>query len=294
MTAQGHSNNGGAPAPRPAAQFFRRFFMGLVIGIACITPGLSGGTIAASAGLYEPGLHAITHLHKDFRRGLRFLFPLGLGGLAGVFLLSNVMKLLMAYAPTTVLFVFLGLVAGSIPSFLREANSRGFRRRYLGVALFTFALVLFTERWLLHVLPPAGLPLNTASALLGGAVIAVGTVLPGISSSFLLIQLGIYTPFLEALTSLDLPILFAVAAGCGTVALGLVFAADWVFRRFRGYAYYAVLGFLAGSVMAVFPGFSSVPWRLAADLALFAVSSLGCWQLMRKAPREHVDNEDIR
>ncbi len=284
MTVQTRSHRSGAP--RPAAQFFRRFFMGLVIGIACITPGLSGGTIAASAGLYEPGLHAITHLHKDFKRGLRFLFPLGLGGLAGVFLLSNVMKLLMARAPTTVLYVFLGLVAGSIPSFLREANSQGFRKRYLGAALATFGLVIFIELWLGHVLPPAGLPLNAATALLGGAVIAVGTVIPGISSSFLLIQLGIYAPFLEALTSLNLPILFAVAAGAGTVALGLVFAADWVFKRFHGFGYYAVLGFLVGSVVGVFPGFAGTPWRVAGDLALFAVSALGCWRLMCRVPPE--------
>ena len=47
-------------------EILRRFGAGLIIGIACITPGLSGGVIAASAGLYEPALHAITHLFKQF------------------------------------------------------------------------------------------------------------------------------------------------------------------------------------------------------------------------------------
>lgn len=270
-------------SPGTAAKFFRRFFMGLVIGIACITPGLSGGMIAASSGLYEPGLHALTHLHRDFRRGFRFLFPLGLGGLTGVFLFSNLMKFLMVRAPTTILYVFLGLVAGSLPSFLQEANRRGFRKRWLGVGFATFALVVFVEFLLGRVLPPAGLPLNMMTALLGGALIAVGTVIPGVSSSFLLIQLGIYEPFLEALTSFDLPILFSVAVGCGGVALVLVFAADWVFKRFHGVAYYAVLGFLAGSVVAVFPGFAKGLW-VAVDVLLFAVSALGCWQLMRRTP----------
>lgn len=272
----------------PAAQFLRRFFMGLVIGIACITPGLSGGTIAASAGLYEPGLHAITHLHKDFKRGVRFLLPLGLGGLTGVLLLSNIMSILMNRAPNTVLFIFFGLIVGSIPSFLREANSQGFRKRYLGIALVTFVFVLFMEFWLKLVLPPAGLSLNGATALLGGAVIALGTVLPGISSSFLLLQLGLYAPFLDTLTSFNLPILFFVAVGAGVTALALVFAADWVFRRFHGYAYYAVLGFLVGSVVSVFPGIAQTSWQAAGDILLFILSALGCWQLMRKAPQEKV------
>lgn len=270
-------------SPGTAAKFFRRFFMGLIIGVACITPGLSGGMLAASSGLYEPGLHALTHLHKDFRRGFRFLLPLGLGGLGGVFLFSNLMKFLMVKAPTTILYVFLGLVAGSLPSFLREANGRGFRKRWLGAGLATFALVVFLEVLLGRFLPPAGLPLNMATALLGGVLIAVGTVIPGISSSFLLIQLGIYEPFLEALTGFDLPILFSVAVGCGGAALVLIFAVDWVFKRFHGVAYYAVLGFLAGSVVAVFPGFAE-GFQVAVDVLLFALSALGCWQLMRRTP----------
>lgn len=281
-------------SPRsPAAKFLRRLFMGLVVGVACITPGLSGGMIAASAGLYEPGLHALTHLHKDFRRGFRFLLPLGLGGLAGIVLFSNLMKVLMARAPTTVLYVFLGLVAGSIPSFLQEANSKGFRRRWLGVALVSFALTFFVELLVGRVLPPAGLPLNPMTALLGGTVIAVGTVIPGVSSSFLLIQLGIYEPFLEALTTFDIPILFFVAVGCGSVALVLVLAADWVFKRFHGVAYYAVLGILAGSVVAVFPGFAKGIWAVL-DLLLFAISAFVCWQMMKRTPPDHGEANSVQ
>jgi putative membrane protein len=264
--------------------FFRRVLLGLIVSVAFITPGLSGGVIAAAIGLYEPMLHAITHLHRQFRRSFIFLCPLGVGAVIGILSFGNLMRYLMAVAPTTVIFAFVGLVAGSMPTLIGEANAGGFRRGYLLISAAAFALILFIESMMVRVLPPTGMELDTIGSLISGAVIAVGTVIPGVSSSFLLMQLGVYERLLEVLTGFNIPIIALMGVGGAVTALALVFGADRLFKRFRGPAYYAVIGFLMGSVVAVFPGFAQ-GWKLALDVFLFALSAVGCWFLMSIAPK---------
>ncbi len=264
--------------------FFKRMLLGVMVSVAFITPGLSGGVIAAAIGLYEPMLHAITHLHRQFKRSFIFLCPLGIGAVMGILSFGNLMKFLMAVAPTTVIFAFIGLVAGSMPTLIGEANAGGFRKSYLFIAAAAFALILFIESVMARVLPPTGMELNITGSLISGAVIAAGTVIPGISSSFLLMQLGVYERLLEALTGFNVPIIALIGVGGAVTALALVFGADRLFKRFRGPAYYAVIGFLLGSVAAVFPGFAQ-GWKLALDISLFALSAAICWFLMSITPK---------
>ncbi|MGI5898712.1 MAG: DUF368 domain-containing protein [Christensenellales bacterium] len=264
--------------------FLRRMLLGVIVSVAFITPGLSGGVIAAAIGLYEPMLHAIAHLHRQFKRSFVFLCPLGVGAVIGILSFGNLMKFLMTVAPTTVIFVFIGLVAGSMPTLIGEANAGGFRKGYALISLAAFALILFIESVMTRILPPTGMELDVVGSLISGAVIAAGTVIPGVSSSFLLMQLGVYERLLEVLTGFNLPIIALVGVGGVITALALVFGADRLFKRFRGPAYYAVIGFLLGSVVAVFPGFVQ-GWKLALDVFLFALSAVGCWLLMRIAPK---------
>ena len=108
--------------------FIKKLLLGLALGIASITPGISAGVIAAAAGIYEPAVRALVNFRKEYRQSFRFLFPLGLGVAAGILLFSRVWQQLMFTAEFRVLYVFLGLVAGSIPALFKEANCHGFRR----------------------------------------------------------------------------------------------------------------------------------------------------------------------
>ena len=75
--------------------FIKKILIGFVVGIACITPGLSAGVIAAAAGLYEPAIHAIVSIRKEFKKSVIYLMPLGIGAVIGILLFSKVMKELM-------------------------------------------------------------------------------------------------------------------------------------------------------------------------------------------------------
>ena len=260
---------------------FKRFFLGLAIGVAAITPGLSAGVITAAAGLYEPVVHALVQFPKEYRKSIGFLLPLGLGAGSGVILFSRVMERLMLTAKFQVIYVFLGLVAGSIPALFKEANQQGFRKNFLWASAITFGLVLGTGR-LLAWFPQhtAARELAAATAFLGGAVLAFGTIIPGISSSLILMYLGLYEKLLAAFTGLDLPVLIIMAAGFGLTALFLLKLVDLLFRRYRGFAYYGVIGFLFSSMVMIFPGFRGGLLLLLDGLLLLASAALS-FGLMR-------------
>ncbi len=258
--------------------FVKKLVFGLVIGIACITPGLSGGVLAAAAGLYEPALRAIVRLRKEFKKGVLYLLPLGLGGGAGVLLFSRAMKGLMDNAQFGVLYVFLGLVAGSIPSLFGEAHEKGFRKQYLLAAFLPFVAVLLLERSFpgVHGAGEMGWPF----IILYGGVLAIGTVIPGISSSFILMNLGVYESLLDAIVAFDLRVMALLGIGAVVTGLLIIKVVEYFFRRFRGFSYYAVIGFLLGSMAMVFPGLRT-GWGLVLDLFLFFASTALSWWVMR-------------
>ncbi|NLY92195.1 MAG: DUF368 domain-containing protein [Firmicutes bacterium] len=259
----------------------KRFFLGLAIGVAAITPGLSAGVIAAAAGLYEPVVHALVTFAKEYRKSIGFLFPLGLGAGGGVLLFSRVMERLMITAKFQVIYVFIGLVAGSIPALFTEANRRGFRKAFLWAAVIAFGLVIGTGYLLAWFpQPTATREIDAATALLAGAILAFGSIIPGISSSLILMYLGLYEKLLSAFTGLDLRVLTLMAAGFGITALVMLKLVDLLFQRYRGFAYYGVLGFLFGSMVMIFPGFrTGLPLLL--DGILLLASALLSFNLMR-------------
>ena len=117
------------------------------------------------------------------------------------------------------------------------------------------------------------LSLTPLQALAVGLAEGVGTVVPGLSTSFLLMNLGWYQAYLEALAHPQADVLGLVALGFAASALASMKAVQWLFDHARGYAYYAVLGFLLVSVALVFPGFGS-GWTLWMQLAALLAGML--------------------
>jgi len=261
--------------------FLSRVLIGMVIGIASITPGVSGGVIAAAIGIYEPAVSAISNLRKDFKNNVLFLMPLGIGAGIGVLLFSNIIKYLFTQWPNEVLYLFFGLVAGSIPSVVRVANEKGFRARYLLASIITLGIVLVFAFMEGNTGSGQGIRLGWSfiSAMFYGIVLAIGTIIPGISTSFILIYFGAYHELLSAIANLDIVKLIPVGLGACIGVLPLIKFAEVMFKRFRAVSYYGVLGFLVGSMIAVFPGFSS-GWMLLIDLLLFLVGIVASLALL--------------
>jgi len=248
-------------------RFAREIVLGLVIGVAGITPGLSGGALAAAMGIYEPIIRALSSLSRTFRKSALFLLPLACGGLVGVLAFSHVMEWLMLAYPSQVKLLFLGLVAGSLPALIREANSTGFRLRYV-LATITALTLMYRGAELLAWPRVTDGTFSALHYAYFGFIYAIGSIIPGISSSFVLIHIGSYDDLLRAIATANAPILVPAALGFGLGIVLLVRAVEQVFARYHGLAYYSILGFLLGSALLIWPDLT-LSWVLLVDATVF-------------------------
>ena len=259
----------------------RRFVAGLWMGMGCITPGVSGGMLAVSMGLYEPMLTAVGSLLSRPGCNLRFLWPIALGGVCGVALTGKLLQALIAAYPALVSLFFLGLVAGGIPQLWKEAAPRGMTGRtwaalLLGVGVMG-ALTLIEA----HAPQDALGTMGPWQYALCGAIIAVGSVVPGISTSFVLMYLGWYAPLLAVLAALDLRAIALVGAGFVLAAGLTVWGVRHCLRRARAQTYACVLGFLLCSMVLVVPPMRP-GWDLVCKGLVLAAGSVVSYWINRR------------
>ena len=253
--------------------FWKKFLAGFVIGVGGIIPGFSGGILAVSMGLYKPAVDAVTGFFKAPKKNFAFLLPLGLGGLAGFLIFMFLLDWLFADFRTYVICVFVGLVAGSMPALLRECNEQGFKKHYPLWSVLGFviagSLILIG---MLRGEVGASRQVTPLLCMLCGGIIMSGVLLPGISISFILLNLGIYESFLHVFT--DPPKLFSASMQLGRgfwpsvgsaastvpymlfgllgmiiVAVPVLFLVKKVIDKFHGPAYYVIFGIVIATTI---------------------------------------------
>ncbi|HQE66208.1 MAG TPA: DUF368 domain-containing protein [Bacillota bacterium] len=237
--------------------FLSGFFKGMLIGVGGVAPGVSGGAIAVIFGLYERITDAIADIFKDFKKNAVFFFPIALGGGVGVLGFSKIMQYLFQYYEVQVKYLFIGLMLGTLPVVFRQANKKGFRAIYIVPCIISLSITIITV-----ILENSGIDIipDTAPGMLQlalyGAIIGLGTIVPGISASFVLMYLGAYKIVLDGLANINLSIL--VPVGTGFVISIILFAKfiSFLFKKAYGFTYYTVIGFVIGSIIAIFPGIS--------------------------------------
>ena len=253
--------------------------LGFIIGIASIVPGLSGGVLAISFGIYTATINALLNIRKNFKESLSFLIPLGIGAGIGIILFGIIMKPLLANYETSVIYLFIGMIIGSLPSFLKESKKGDFRILYLLPMLITFCIGMVISGTVME--KPSTSELNIVTLLISGGVLSFGMVIPGISSSFILLQMGVYEKLISSFLSIDIYTIFWVVIGFITASLLTVKLVNIAFSKFHGYAHYAALGFLISSVVSVFPGFESGTAQII-NLLLFVTGAIAVFMFMKK------------
>ena len=186
---------------------------------------------------------------------LRFLLPLGAGIGAGIMLGAAGLSGAMARYERLMLFLFTGLILGGVPDLVHEAQHR---ERFRPVWLFSLAagICIALPMCLLGGEGVSVERLSPVQSFLTGLLEGMGTVVPGVSTSFVLIRLGWYQAYLSAFVGLKLPSLLLIVLGFAVSAFACMQLVSRLFDRYTGHAYYAVLGFLLVSVALVFPGFT--------------------------------------
>lgn len=235
---------------------------GFILGIANIIPGVSGGTLAMTMGIYEDIIKSISSILKTPKKSLKLLLHLGIGAVLSILILSKLLNYTLTnYAFATTLF-FIGLIVGGFPLLLKKAKGHKVSLGYLLSFLSTTSLVI-----ILRLLQTSEntVSLNNISLftmiilLLVGMLAASTMVIPGVSGSFVLMLIGFYKPILNTISNitkinlLGHNLLILVPFGIG-VLLGIVLTAkliEYLLKKYEIYTYYGIYGFILASILVL-------------------------------------------
>lgn len=268
---------------------FEMIWKGFIIGSSMSVPGVSGGTMAILLGIYQRLISSISHFFSDVKGNLLFLGKFCLGAVAGIGTLAFAIQWLLDTAPVPVSFFFLGAVIGGVPALYCETKQSKFHWSTLLFALLGLIVVVglgFLPNGLLEFGAVSGWQ-SLVLCLVAGVIVAIALVLPGISTSHMLIVLGMYDRTLEAITSFDFVFLITLAVSTLVGVALITKPLEWTMRRFPQKTYSMILGFVVGSLFEIFrdivlpavpPSPSVMWWVLSAVMAAVAFI-LGLWAI---------------
>ena len=235
--------------------WFLNCFKGVAIGAGAIIPGVSSGVICVILGVYEKLLNAVLNTFKNFKENISFLLPILIGGIIGVIIFGNILKYLLFKYPNQVSFTFIGLVLGSIPSLLKQAEKKQrFRLRYIIYLLITFLIgitMVFLEQ---SVSATSNTEFSFLYLVFAGMCMSIGVIVPGVSSTVILMLLGVYSAYLTSVAELYFPILIPIGIGLCMGAFICMKIMRILLDKFYMQTFYSIIGFTIGSVFVLYPG----------------------------------------
>lgn len=242
---------------------------GMVIGIANIIPGVSGGTMMVAMGIYDKLIHCITHLFKEFKKSVLFLLPIAIGMLVAIAASSFGLTWLFDNYPIQTNLLFVGLILGGLPAIWKKVKGKKVNVGHILAGLLFFALVVVFAAMGETEGAAADLTFNVVNVLklfVVGIIASATMVIPGVSGSMVLMLMGFYHPvlnaikdFFSALADFDIQ---GILAGCGILApfglgvvagiFGIAKLVEIIFDKFPLYAYWAIIGLIVSSPIAIF------------------------------------------
>lgn len=242
---------------------------GVMMGVANIIPGVSGGTMAVSMGIYDKMIHAATHIVSEFKKSMKLLLPIVLGMAIGIVALARILEFMFARMPFQTNMLFVGLIVGGLPAITKKVKGKTIRLGHILVCVLFFAVVAGLAMLGEQEGSAADLSFNLVNIvkLFGVGVVASATmVIPGVSGSMMLMLMGYYNPvlntindFIDNLVQFNMP---GILEGCKVlvpfgigVVVGIIAIAkliEIIFRKFPEHAYWAIIGLIAASPVAIF------------------------------------------
>lgn len=241
---------------------------GVVIGVANIIPGVSGGTMAVSMGIYDKMIHAATHFLSEFKKSIKILLPIIIGAGLGLVVVARLIQMMFDHIPFQTNLLFIGLIVGGLPAMTKKVKGQSIRLSHIISCVLFFALVVGMAAVGESEGAAADLSFNLMNVLklFGVGIIASATmVVPGVSGSMILMLMGYYNPvlnevnrFIDNLASFNVPGLIDGCAVLVPFGLGVVIGIfaiakmiEIIFTKFPYLAYWAIIGLIVASPFAI-------------------------------------------
>ena len=307
------SNN--ANPPLSGGLLTRAGFGGVLMGLANLVPGISGGTMLLATGIYPAFIEAVGDLSrlKWTRRAIVLVGVVVLAALVAVVALAGPVKDLVVGQRWLMYALFIGLTLGGVPTvwrLIRERDENGERRK-AGAPVWAGAVVGLAAMIALVIVQSGSASAGDTAAwwrlLLAGVLGASAMILPGLSGGYLLLVIGAYVPILDGINefkqagqngdvaglmelggSLILPVGLGVVIGVAVVSNAL----RWCLLRFRGATLGVLLGLLVGAVAGLYPFQQGVPPETGDQLKGYTITKNDTGELRYLETGEPVDADD--
>ncbi|MBQ2938601.1 MAG: DUF368 domain-containing protein [Clostridia bacterium] len=257
-------------------RFVLDFCKGILIGAGCILPGISSGVLCVVFGIYEKLLDSILNFFTDIRKNFKFLFPIVSGGLVGMVIFSKILQYLLYKFPMQTKSIFIGLILGGVVLLFKEISTKEkFKIKnlfYLIISLIIGIMMVYFENKLgIEVVENA----SYMYLIFSGFLMSIGIVVPGVSSTIILMLLGIYSLYLSAISSICLYVLIPMAIGVFLGALVFMKIIKYLLDKFYIQTMFAIIGFTIGSIFVLLPDVYSIVEVFIVALCVL----LGYWSI---------------
>ena len=234
---------------------------GFFIGLANIIPGVSGGTLALTLGIYEKLIGCISHFFKNLKENIKFILPIGIGAVIAILTSSHLISFCLDnYVLPTILF-FIGAILGGLPMLIKKVSGHKITISNIIIFLITFGIIILLL-FLNSETEVIFQNMNIIDYLLlfvVGVVASATMVIPGVSGSAVLMTIGYYKPILNIVKNLtdfsslgsNLAILIPFGLGVLVGILLIAKVLEFLFKNFEVKTYYGVLGFIVASIIAI-------------------------------------------
>ena len=251
-------------------------------------PGVSGGTLAVVFNIYDRLISVITLNVKKILSEWKFILPLVVGMGLGIILFSKAITFLFENYPVQTNWFFIGIILGSIPMIVKRlmvastASSSDARKIPVSaivcgvLALAVMAIMTYAN------VAESGAPIQTeltpllaVKLFIGLACATIAMIIPGISGSFLMLVVGVYSTVIAAISDFNIPLLIPAVIGGVIGLLGGAKLVRFLMAKVPAQTYGAIMGLVLGSILVIFPGFggfATVATSLLAAAVGFVVS----------------------
>ena len=262
----------------------RMIICGILVGGGAILPGLSGGVLCVAFGIYQPMMELLSHPRLAIKKYIKMFIPVGIGFVAGFFLFSKIIVVLFGASELYTTWLFIGLILGTVPSLFKQAGAKGRNKLswiWFSIGfIFMFLILGVVASDLIKRVEP-----NTWWYIFCGLLWGLSLIVPGMSSSSMLISMGLYEPLNAGVANLDMSVI--IPWGIGIVATVLLFARLVNFLLDKHYSpfFHAVLGIVLSSTILIIPlkGYNSAVSIIISAACLIG-GTFGAWYMEKLDP----------
>lgn len=262
-------------------KYFYNFFIGIFIGCGAILPGVSSGVFCVIFGIYEDLVNSIIYFFKDVKKNTLFLLPIGLGAFIGTVLFGNIIKYFFSTYKFQSCFAFIGLILGTIPALVKQASPNKCIQLKKIIPLFIsflIGIILIIVEKHFNVESSSDIVSNKLYLIFAGFIMSIGIVVPGISNTIILMCLGVYPEYINAISSLNFHVLIPMCIGILFGSILWLKIITILFHKQHEATFYSIIGFTLGSIFVLYPGFS-VDFTGILSIVLLIIATMFSYKL---------------